>query len=940
MNIIRYITYLSACFLCVNALAQGVRTADTTAVSLGYFSQPKNSLTGAVETVSGTLLEKTPSSDLSQSFAGRFLGLGTIETNSELSKSSVLKYIRGLCTVNGTTPLIIIDGVICPNDYWDYLSAKEIENISILKDASSMASYGLMGAGGAIVITTKRGFIGQKKIEAYFDQSLQQMTRRPDLVSAMEYVSLRNQAGLNDGLGAFSQFSQNEVNAFGDGSNNPYYPNNDWFGMFVNNLSYMQRAGLNVSGGSERIKYFTNVNYMHQTSPLKTADEADRKYDPTPVIHSVNFRSNIDVKLNSYLTGFLRLSGNIDRQQTARWNNTTIYNHIFNLPPTMYGPLTPLNEDNPEIGNQVTTHDQEDLPAYGMLNRSGYSRLLTTNIMSQAGLTLDLSSLTEGLSATGLMAYQTYSNNTTNTLQNFERYVRSNYFDDLSFSKKGADENTPLAYGKSSLFFYNLNLFGNLSYKKTFGEHSVDAMAYYFYLLQEKEAASGSSILPYKREHLGLTVLYGYKNRYFLKGDVGYSGSEQFHPDHRYVTTPAISASWVVSEEDFLAGNSLLTYLKLRGTYGINANDQLGTTRFMYLDYYSTNGTEGLKGNPELAAEKIKKQNYGIDLGLLNDFTVRFDYFLENCDNMLVNSSGVIPIYQGIGLENYPKLNNGKMKNKGFEASLLYNKQIDEDLSVFASAGILRNKNTVIKINEAPDEGNAYPYRTEGYSNGQQWAYLIDYSNGNGMFNTESELDNNLLTYSFGRPRLGDFIYKDLNSDGIIDQKDYAPVGYSRYPQIFYNINGGLNYKNFELSFLLQGTAKSSITVSGAGAYENYAQGFFNDIHLQAWTPERYANGEKIGYPALSLTTSTNHVSNEFFVMDNSYLRLRNVEIAYTLPVCISSKVASNKIRIALNAQNLFTIDNMRSKYIDPEIGQMGTFQPYRVYNIGISLTF
>jgi TonB-linked SusC/RagA family outer membrane protein len=923
-----------------NADKENGEEENPSTVSQGYFSLPERSITGAIETVSGTVLEKTPTADLSQTFAGRFLGLNTLEVGSELSNSGVNKLIRGISTVNGTAPLIVIDGVICPSGDWDYLTPKEIESISILKDGSSTAIYGMQGAGGAIIITTKRGFAGSKKIEAYVEQSFQQMTRKPEFIPSAEYAALRNQAGVNDGLGAYSQFDREVIDGFNEG-NNPLYPNNDWYGMFVNDITYMQRAGLNIAGGSEKIRYFSNVHYMRQSSPLKTTDEPDRKYDPTPNVHSVNFRSNVDVKLNNYLNGFLRLSGNVNRQQTARYDNTTIYNRIFNLPPTMYGPVTPINEEAPETGNQVVTHDQEDLPVYGLLNRAGYVRQLKTSIMSQAGLALDMSFLTPGLSATGLVAYQTYSNNITYTPQDFERHVRSKDYSVLEFTKKGTNENTPLTYNKGSLFFYNLNLFANAGYKRTFGEYSIDAMAYIFYLLQEKEIETGARILPYKRESLGVTALYGYKNRYFLKGDLGYSGSEQFHPDHRYIATPAISAAWVVSDEDFLSGNELLTGLKLRASYGINANDQLGDARFMYLDYYDTAGNEGLKGNPNLSAEKIKKQNYGIEAGLLNAFDLRFDYFINKCDNMLVNSAGTIPIYQGIALGNYPKLNNGRMENRGFEASLLYSRQINTDMSVYAGAGVHRNQSKILKINEASKgEDYAYPYRTEGFRTGQQWGYLIDYSNGNGMFNSDAEKASRNLTYAFGTPRVGDFIYQDLNSDGMIDDEDLAPIGYSRYPQLYYNLNGGLEYKGFELSFLFQGTAQASVTVSGIGAYESMSQGVFNDIHQQAWTPERYAGGEEITYPALSLTASTNHVANSFFVMDASYLRLRNLEIAYTLPASLSRKIASEKIRLALNAQNLFTIDRMRTNYIDPEIGTMGVFQPYRVYNIGISLNF
>ena len=287
------------------------------------------------------------------------------------------------------------------------------------------------------------------------------------------------------------------------------------------------------------------------------------------------------------------LSGNIKTEKTTGYGNETIYNHIFNLPPTMYGPVTPFGEGILN-GNQVITHDNEKTPVYGMLNRSGYIQALVANINAQAGLVLDLSFLTKGLSLSGVMAYQTNSVNQTTTTQNFERYVRSKDFSKLDFSLLGSDSNTPLAYGKSSSFYYNLNLFANVNYSRQFGDHSIDALGYIFYLQQEKENASGSQILPYKRENLGLSATYGYKKRYFVKADLGYSGSEQFHPDNRYVATPAISAAWVVSSEPFMSNLSWLSNLKLRASYGLTANDQLGGERFLYLDYIDINGNEVL----------------------------------------------------------------------------------------------------------------------------------------------------------------------------------------------------------------------------------------------------------------------------------------------------------------------------------------------------------
>ena len=421
---------------------------------------------------------------------------------------------------------------------------------------------------------------------------------------------------------------------------------------------------------------------------------------------------------------------------------------------------------------------------------------------------------------------------------------------------------------------------------------------------------------------------------------MGYSGSEQFHPDFRYTLTPAISGAWIASKEDFFE-SKLISLLKLRASYGINASDQLGGERFLYLDNIRSDGRELERGNPKLEAEKIKKVNLGINIGLLNMFTIDFDYFMDHVNNMLISSSAAIPEYQGIPLNYFPKLNDGEMENKGFELSLGFNKQVSQDLSLFLQANFMQAKNKVININEsALGDDYAYPLRTEGYSLGQHWGGIIDRSNGNGMFNTQEELDGSDLTYSFGAPRVGDFIYKDLNNDGIISEKDMAPIGYSRLPQQEYSLVGGINWKSWEFSFLIHGVGKTSQFLTNVGAYENLGKGIFNDIHLKSWTPERYAAGEEISFPALSLSPSTNHIPNDFFLSDRSYLRLRNVELAYILPQYLSDKIRSESIRVVFNIQNLFTLDNMNSKYIDPEIGSMNTFQPYRVFNIGISANF
>ncbi len=913
-------------------------------VDVGYFSLPKNAFPGSAVSVTGIELDKTPTNVFTETLAGHLPGLYTKQDRSELTffgYTNVSKMVRGQNTNNGHTPTIIIDGIICPNQYWEFLSPKEVESVTVLKDGATNAIYGIQGASGTIVVTTKRGYIGKKKIEAYADYSIQQMIRRPKFVNSLQYAGLRNQAGVNDGLSPYSQFSETDMEGFRTGDP-MYYPNNNWYDMFVKDLVMRQRVGVNIAGGSEKVRYFSNISYLHQGEPIIVADEADRKYDPNPNVNVVNFRSNIDVKLNNYLTGFMRLTGNVKREMLAGSSeNQTHYSRILNLPPTMYGPLTPIIEDDPDASNQVVTIETTDDPAYGSINRSGFAQVIETNVIAQAGLTLDLDFLIKGLSASGSMAYQTYIRNTTTTSQSYERWMRTGPMNELTFTKKGSAENTPLAYSKGSIFFYHLNLLGQLNYNRRFGLHSLNSMAYIFYQQQEKEVASGSGMLPYKRQSMGVTATYGYNDRYYLKGDLGYSGSEQFAPDNRYIATPAVSASWIVSKEDFLADAPVLSLLKLRASYALGANDQLGGDRFLYLDYIDAGGNEGLKGNPDLSAEQIKMQNYGVDLGLLNSITLSFDYFHHRTDNMLVSIGSTVPVYQGIPLNNYPKLNNGKMENKGFEIEFSYDKRLTPDLSVFATAAFSQAVNKVLKVNESPyAEDYPYRYHSEGYPAGQLWGLMINKSNGNGMFNSAEELAGYGLTYSHGTPRVGDFIYYDLNGDGVIDEKDYAPIGYPSFPQQYYSLLAGVNFKNLEFSLLFQGVNRTSFMFSGVGAYEYQSEGIFNDIHMNAWTPERYAAGAEITFPALSLKQSTNHTSNSYFLQNGAYLRLKNAEIAYTLPANISRKIGAEKIRVALTGMNLFTFDKLRTKYVDPEIRNMNGFQPYRVYNLGVSITF
>ncbi len=925
-------------------------------VQLGYSIQTRREISGAVATVSGEELEKSPVANLTQSLAGRLTGLFTEETYSELSRATTSLYVRGLSAARANNPLVIIDGIITSynsSQSLEYITANEIESITVLKDASTQALYGIQGANGVIVVTTKRGRSGGLQISGRIDQSIQQVTTKPTFYSAAEYAEMRNQAAFNDGLGKNYFFKDQEIENYRSEQNTGLYSNNNWYERYMKDFAAMQRVGVNVSGGNDKVQFFSNINFMHQGGQFRT-DQS--KYNPNANNTWINYRTNVDMSLNKYLKAFIRLSGNIKRERTPGAGNNAVYSSLFSIPPSSYGPLTPevMDATGKVItpGGKVITTERVAAPTYGMLNRTGYRRHTVTNITSQFGLDLDMSFLTKGLNMTGVLAYQTNSVGSLGTTQDYERWVRTDRRDTLAFTKKGSTNNTPLAYSKSHSYYYHLTYNVAMNYKREFGKHSIGGMAYMFYQNLTTAETQSPGLLPYNRVSSGVEARYGYDNRYLAKIDVGYSGSEQYPRNSRFIATPAVSVAWVLSNEAFLRDVNLLSNLKLRASYGKTANDQNGLARFSYLDNVTANRggaigylqyvvNENQVGNPDIQAEISTKQNFGLDLGLFNSLSVSVDVFKERMNNMVVSASTTVPLYQGVPLANYPKTNSGIFENKGYEISANYTLAINRNLSAFAGGIISYAKNTVIKVNEALKTVD-YVYRNlqEGYSFGQSFGYLVDYSNGNGFFNSLSEIADSKLAYGFGKVRVGDLRYQDLNNDKKIDERDRAPLGTGALPRVTYAISGGVTYKSFDFSLLFQGVGQYSSILSGPGIRETDNDGVFGALHANAWTQSRYDNKQLITSPALSLANTVNYEANDYNTYNRSYLRLKNLELSYTLPASLSRMITAEKVRFLFSGQNLLTWDKMKSDDFGPEGGGYLSFPVYRVYNVGVNVVF
>ena len=966
-------------------------------VVVGYGTQKKTTLTGAVGGVKGDEVLKTPVANIQQSLTGRIPGLATTVQSGEPGADDVTFWLRGAGTVNGTAPLVLVDGV--PRDNMRVIDPREVESISVLKDASATAVFGVRGANGVILITTKRGQKGKLEVSASFEYSIQEMAHREETLDSYTFALLKNEGLRNDGIVSTDNryYSDADLAAYqswltGTPTDPVGHPNTNWMDVLFKDYAPQTRANVVMNGGSEATQYFVSVGYVHQGGMFNVPSKDKVGYDANTNLNRYNFRSNIDHQISRYLKASLDISSYIEKVNKPARAGDNIYPWGYVMRPTTPGPLTP--EDNPYPfeynGAQsemtpgmlvVDENGRNDPSPYGNLIRSGYEKQTRAGVNAIANLNLDLSFITPGLTTRGLVSFESKGNSYQRAEKSYVTYyLDRSQGDPETYVWKLTDANNPedgqLGLSKSTFTSYFVNLQWYLNYNRTFNNlHDVGAMLLLQRDYRRTEATGGDGVLPYNVIGLSGRFQYAYDSRYLLEFNMGYNGSEQFSPKKRFGFFPAFSAGWVVSNEKFWSSLAqTVSNFKLRGSWGKVGNDNIGGARFLFMDNIGINGTgaywdsreNGIYdmpslgigngynlqylgiGNPDITWEVATKTNAGLDLTLFNHLTLTADVFWENRDHMLI-SRNTIPVLQGLTGGILPKVNMGEMENKGYELSAQWRQTIGKDFAFSVGANFSRTKNKITKFDEVPlGEEYAYQYRTTGFSYGQQWGYLINYEvnpelglDGSGFFNSQDVIDN-YPTYEIGVPRPGDFVYQDLNDDGVIDTKDLAPVGKSTaFPGITYGFNFSANWKGFDLSCLFSGVADYSVNRQGWGIFEEHGQGGgVYSQQLGRWSQERYEAGEKITWPRLSSAGgSTSHVTNDFYVMDGSFLRLKNLEIGYSFPASITRPLHAESIRIYANGNNLITWDKQRTSVYDIEQAAM-QYPTMRVYNFGINVTF
>ena len=889
---------------------------------VAYGIQPKWMTTGAVSSVKGNEL-KSFVPNIANMLNGQIPGLVVQQWGCEPGADSPAMNARGVNTYgSGTGLFIVIDGFQSTEAYFQQLTPQEIESITLLKDASATAIYGSKGANGVLLITTKRGTSDKIKINFSIQSGFQQPLRLPEFLGAYDYATLYNEALVNDGKSPF--YTPMDLEAYKTGNDPIFHPDVDWYGTILRKAAPITNYNFTASGSNEYFRYFVLLNVLDDRSLYRKAGNVS-DFSKNGTYTRYNFRTNIDVKLSKRLQGAVTLGGTIeDKTNPGTSENTS---GMFDLMSSIAPNAFPVYVSTGMYGGNSMYSNP-----LGDLMQTGYTSYNGRSLQAIFQLKGDLGFITPGLSVNGAVGFNTYFKSCSKKSRQYARYsVDRDNADEIIYTTYG--QNTSLAGDESSSSQWrDYSLQASLNYNRTFnGLHNIDAI----YLGSYNDYVVTGTDLSYKNIAMGGRVTYSYDKRYIGEFSFGYNGTENFPKGHRFGFFPAGSLGWILSNEAFLKGNPILNYLKLRASYGIVGNDNIGGIRYMFDQYYDGYGyhlgnsnnvqdglVQGKLANPDVTWEKEKKFNVGFEATLVNKIDVSFDYFIQKRSNILSQPYRTVPDYLGISR---PDINIGKVGNKGLETSIRYNGIGKKDLTYFVETSLWYAKNKVVYNAEAIQE-NEYLYGT-GRIVGQPFVLEAI-----GFFKDEDDILKS-PTQTFTDVRPGDIKYKDQNKDGKIDSNDYYPIGYTSMPQITLGLHGGITFKGFDMDIFFQGAANRTVYCGGKyyHAFQNDAK--VSSIALGRWTPE---TAETATYPRLSSENNlNNYQASSFWQKNGNFLKLRSLEIGYTLPFQLSRKINLEKVRIFANGTNLFSLDHMDG-FTDPET--MSGYPALRTISFGLSI--
>lgn len=955
-------------------------------VVVGYTKQRKETMIGSVATITTKDLTQSPTANINNALAGRLPGLIVNQyAGGEPGVDQSELFIRGKATYGNQSAIVIVDGI---ERDMSYLAPDEIETFTILKDASATAAYGIRGANGVIVITTKRGKAAEKAtVNLKASIGINQPIGFPEYLGSADYATLYNEARLNDAkmtgadISSLNLFSQQAIDNFrrakGDNSDGLGY---DWdYYDFAFKPGLQEDVSLSIRGGTDKVRYYVLANYFSQGGNYKYSNAGE--YDSQTKFTRYNFRSNIDININRYLSTRLDLGARITDRNAPGTTAGRLMTICATQPP--YLPILVEENAHPQNEEYIQQNPRgmlygDNIYRYnllGELSRTGYLNEKNTYLNGNFAMNLDMEFLTKGLKAEVMFSYDasegrwinrkldTYKDGyreypkyaTFMPIEGSDAYMAGGHYTGAYKTGNKYDIDQTIGNG----FSHNASdgrtyIQARLDYNRLFSNrHEVTAM-----LLANRGNRTVNNELAYHSQGITGRFAYYYNQKYLMEFNFGYNGSENFAPGKRYGFFPAGSIGWVVSEEEFMKKASWIDFLKVRASYGLVGSDNV-SSRFPYLAFYgggsgydfgnnfgtNVGGTsEGNLANANLTWEKARKLNVGIDFTTLNQrLALTIDAFYEYRFDIItdMNSDGIMG-YPDIVGKDAALQNLGEVSNRGVDIELSWNDKIGKDFRYYIRPNLTFSRN---RLEYKAEVARKNSWRKEtGKRLYENFVYVFDHFVAD---QEEADRLNKIGYQPWGQLIPGDVVYKDLDRNGVIDDEDRTAMGNPRSPELMFGIPFGFQYKNFDFSVLLQGATKSSILLNGAAVFDfpQFEQdkiGRVKKMHLDRWTPETAATAK---YPALHYGTHDNNKNgnSSLFLYDASYLRLKNVEIGYNVSPKLLRKFHVQQARIYVQGLNLLTFDKLGDVDIDPETksGDGASWYPIqKVFNFGIDITF
>lgn len=902
-------------------------------VNYGFGLQQTNAeSTGAVSTVYAENIDKSSAFSIGNSLYGNVLGLTTMQSTGVVWEQMPSMYIRGLKTLNGNNGiLLVVDGLERDNNWQalKYITPEEVESVSVLRDAAALALYGYRGVNGVVNIVTKRGKYDTREINFSYDHAFNYMTRKPELADAYTYASALNEALTNDGKSV--RYSQNELNAFKNGTSPYLYPNVNWWEEVFRDRGASDIATLSFRGGSTKMRYYTMMNLQNNRGFIKNFD-TNADYSTQEKYSKANFRTNLDIDLSPKTKMQANIMGILNEFSRPGMGSDNLISKLYQLPSAAF----PIRTESGLWGGNTTWG--ENWNPVALTEGRAYSKGHTRGLYADMSLRQDLSSLTKGLGASVRIGYDNLASYWENHTKGYKYGMASvaSWENGLPIAGEeitGGKDTEMSGDSKLDWQYRAFNFQMNVDWQRQFGVHSLYSMLLYTYKYDNAKGINNT----FYRQNAGWYTHYGFKNRYFADFTLMASASNLLAPDHRWNVSPTVGLAWLISNEKFMQSQNVVDFLKLRASFGMLNTDNIPGNGYWNETVGGGNGYpinnnfggdggwhEGRLASVNGTTEKAYKYNAGVDATLFKGLTLTVDGFYERRSDIWVSSDGQNSAVLGAS-GSY--VNAGIVDSWGTEIGANYYKKMG-NVELNLGGTFTYNRSKIIEMLEEPA---AYDYtRSTGNPVGQIFGLQAI-----GYFVDQADIDNS-LPQQFGPVKAGDIKYKDMNGDKVINSDDRVAMGYnSTCPEIYYSFSLGLEWKGLGFSAQFQGVGNYTAILSGT-YYRPLVDNttISNYVYRNRWTPET----PNARFPRLTTETVDNNLqTSSLWLADRSFLKLRNCEVYYKLPSSWLNRFWVKNAKVYVRGVDLLCFDSIDQ--LDPE-AMNNSYPATRSIHVGLSVGF